>query len=66
MLRIDQLEQLVLQTERDAKTAVARVGIFDEEREAALHGMAVANANAMVQFHNAVTVEFETKKAEAV
>lgn len=66
MLRLDQLQQLALQTEADCITAFNRVGIFDPKTEAALLGLATANYNASKQFHDSVEVALTTAMKAAV
>ena len=64
MLNVHQLRQLAEQTAEAAKVAEARVGIFHEEHEADLLALAVTNAAAARQFHEAIAVVLAGKQAE--
>jgi hypothetical protein len=64
MLNVHQLRQLAEQTAAAAMFAEARVGIFHEEHEKELLQLAVTNAAAARQFHEAIAAVLAGKQAE--
>lgn len=62
MLNAHQLRQLAAQTYDAATVAEARVGIFHEEHEADLVALAVTNAAAARQFHEAIAAKLAEKQ----